>query len=101
MEKSELADNHVVKVLLIDDDLDDTLLFEEAVKELSTYPVLLTQLNDASLLGETLEKDFFDIIFLDMIMPKRNGYECFEQIRKHELHLTTPVIIYTGVALNG
>ncbi|MGA7936494.1 MAG: response regulator, partial [Kovacikia sp.] len=37
-----------------------------------------------------------DFIFLDLVMPKANGYEICEQLRKISSFRTTPIVILTG-----
>lgn len=37
-----------------------------------------------------------DLIFLDLVMPKANGYEICEQLRKLSMFRTTPIVILTG-----
>ena len=43
-----------------------------------------------------LEKDHYDIIFLDVVMPGVDGYEVCRRIRKNMLTKQTPVIMLTS-----
>lgn len=72
-----------IKVLLADDDKDDCLLFKEALEELPLSTVL-SIVHD----GEQLMKLLKDnpnklphVLFLDLNMPRKNGFECLAEIR--------------------
>ena len=49
---------------------------------------------------EKLQKESFDIIFMDIQMPKMDGYQATYKIR-HELNLSTPIIALTANAMQG
>ena len=47
---------------------------------------------------EKITKSKPDLVLLDIVMPRKNGYEVLEEIRvKH--HLTTPVIILSNLGM--
>ena len=86
-----------IKVLLADDDKDDCLFFEDALTELK-LPVILKTVHD----GEQVLKHLHavspklpDILFLDLNMPRKNGFECLMEIKKHSTLNKVPVIIYS------
>ncbi len=72
-------------VLLADDDKDDCLLFKEALNELS-LPVELTIVYNGEQLMHLLNRDEqpHDILFLDLNMPRKNGFDCLGEIRQIE-----------------
>ena len=89
--------NTPLKILLADDDTDDCLFFENALKALQ-IPSTLTIIHD----GEQLMIYLFenvenlpDVIFLDLNMPRKNGFECLSEIKQNEKlkHLT--VVVFT------
>ncbi len=86
-----------INVFLADDDKDDCLLFQEAIEELK-LPTQITTVHDGEQLIMHLESIYPilpNLIFLDLNMPRKNGFECLTAIKKHaELH-TIPVIIYS------
>jgi len=45
------------------------------------------------------KKDQFDLLIIDLIMPKMNGVVCFEHIKK--LDPTVPVVISSGISEIG
>lgn len=81
-------------VLLADDDIDDCMLFEEALQELS-HDTLLSIVNDGEQLTDTLfrRKVLPNVLFLDLNMPRKNGYECLREIASDEHTRNIPVII--------
>lgn len=86
------------KFLLAEDDEDDRLLFENAVKEL-TVPVELTTLeNGERLMKHLLENrsNLPDVLFLDIHMPRKNGVECLAEIKSHPDLKHIHVIIFSG-----
>ena len=71
-----------LNILLADDDRDDRAFFEKALLEIS-IATHLTTVNDGEQLMEYLteNKDQLpDILFLDLSMPRKTGYECLAEI---------------------
>ena len=88
-----LAEKKTIHIIVADDDEDDRALFEMAVKELNTA-FELTVLNDGPALLSFLDSHKKpDIIFLDLNMPKMNGFECLKQLKKSELYKHIPVVV--------
>lgn len=86
-----------LKILLADDDIDDCIFFKTVIEELSV-PFELTTVND----GEQLMKHLFqhsetlpDIIFLDLSMPRKNGFECLCEIKDNEVLKDIPVVMFS------
>jgi CheY-like chemotaxis protein len=84
-------------IYLADDDADDCMLFEEALREVCDTTEL-TMANDGvefiNLL-ETTVPPSPDVIFLDLNMPRKNGFECLEQIRRTVKWKDIPVVIFS------
>ena len=73
-------------IFLADDDADDRMFFEEALKEVS-IPTELTTSNDGVELMNTLETYVTEpppphIIFLDLNMPRKTGLDCLLEIKR-------------------
>lgn len=86
-----------IKIILVDDDKDDCFLFKEALDEL-TLPVVLSIIHDGAEFMNTLKNDtvdFPDVIFLDLNMPRKNGFECLKEIKGHSTLKHLPVIIFS------
>jgi CheY-like chemotaxis protein len=87
-------------IVLADDDADDCVLFEDALREVSINAKLTTT-NDGIKLMQFLQNTVPpapDVIFLDLNMPSKNGFECLDEL-KHEPRLKDiPVIIFSTSA---
>lgn len=84
-------------IFLADDDEDDRLFFEEALKEVCDEATLTVAENGDELM-KILHKPpvpMPDVIFLDLNMPKKNGFECLEEIKKDKMLKDLPIIIFT------
>jgi len=84
-------------ILLADDDKDDSILFKEILEELplSTH---LTKVSNGEQLMQFLNetKDQLpDVLFLDLNMPRKNGYDCLSEIKGSEKLKSLSVIIFS------
>jgi PleD family two-component response regulator len=82
-------------IFLADDDDDDCTVFEDALNELNveTY---LTITNDGVELLSTLNENVPPppyVIFLDLNMPRKNGFESLKEIRQIKKLEAIPVVI--------
>jgi CheY-like chemotaxis protein len=84
-------------ILLVDDDPDEHLLFEDALKELSGAPRLAYARDGQQLMQflNTEKAELPAIIFLDLNMPRMNGFECLQEIRKSLKLNRIPVVIFS------
>ncbi|HMV10945.1 MAG TPA: response regulator [Cyclobacteriaceae bacterium] len=84
-------------ILLVDDDPDEHLLFQDALKELKNAPKL-SYARDGQQLMQHLDAAHAElpaIIFLDLNMPRMNGFECLQEIRKSPKLNHIPVVIFS------
>ncbi len=83
------------RVLLIDDDQDDCYLFTEAIK--STFPAIeLACVNNVIDIFPYLQIKSPEIIFLDLNMPFKNGFEFLSELRSHSQFNHIPVVIFSS-----
>ena len=86
-----------IKILLADDDKDDCLFFQDALEGIS----LTTQFKavyDGEQLMRHLTKETDElptVLFLDLNMPRKNGFACLEEIKRSENLKQIPVIIFS------
>jgi CheY-like chemotaxis protein len=86
-----------LKILLADDDNDDCLLFKDALEELQ-LETTLTSVHDGEQLMKLLIKKSdtpYDVLFLDLKMPRKNGFACLEEIKTNARLNSLPVIIFS------
>jgi CheY-like chemotaxis protein len=86
-----------LNILLADDDIDDCIFFKKALTELP-MPTQLTTVHDGEelmqmLINETTQLPH--VIFLDINMPRKNGFECLADIKKNDRLKDVPVIMFS------
>ncbi len=84
-----------LNILLADDDPDDCLFFKEALNG-SVFTTHLTIVTDGEHLMEILLGDINslpDVLFLDLNMPRKNGFECLSEIKLSNKLKSLPVIV--------
>jgi CheY-like chemotaxis protein len=88
-------------IFLADDDPDDRMFFEDALKEI-TIPTHLTVSNHGLELMSNLETVAEPppphVVFLDLNMPFKNGFECLREIRNTPKLKDIPVVIFSTTA---
>lgn len=83
-------------VLIAEDDDDDYLIFSLAIEEV-TFRVMLTRAVNGEVLLHLLEEKLPDIVFLDLLMPCKDGRQCLKEIRANKKFDAVPVIIYSSL----
>ena len=84
-------------ILLADDDMDDCSFFEEALKEF-LLPTSFASVHNGEQLMELLTNKTYQlphVLFLDLNMPRKNGFECLCEIKLNEELKQVPVIIFS------
>ena len=73
----------ILKSIVVDDDSDDLDIFQAACQDIDPNVNLQTFQSCQNLFGFLDNKDFQpDIMFLDINMPVKDGFECLRDIRK-------------------
>lgn len=86
-----------LNILLADDDKADCLLFKDALEELPVS-ARLTIVHNGELVIEALTKKgnkLPDVLFLDLNMPRKNGFASLGEIKRHTRLQKLPVIIFS------
>ncbi len=86
-----------LNILLADDDADDCNFFKEALEELQ-LSVNLTTVHGGDELMKLLTNETNElphVLFLDINMPRKNGFECLSEIKQNEKLKDLPVVIFS------
>ena len=86
-----------LNVLLADDDLDDCIFFKSALTELalSTHLTVVHDGEELMLHLNSTNNRLPDVLFLDINMPRKNGFECLAEIKQDEQLKNLPVIMFS------
>jgi DNA-binding response OmpR family regulator len=85
-----------MKILLVDDDPDESVIFRDAVEHLGES-IDLTQVYYCHELFEVLKENSFDLVILDVNLPLVNGVECLKRIRSDKSLPQLPIIMFSNV----
>lgn len=84
-------------IVLADDDVDDHIIFEDALKQVDPSITLSIVRNGNEIL-ELLTHFAPDLVFLDLDMPGKNGLECLKEIRQNPTYQNLPIIVYSSTS---
>ncbi|MBA3664172.1 MAG: response regulator [Bacteroidetes bacterium] len=84
-------------ILLADDDKDDRFLFQEALSELPLATELKTVHDGEQLMAYLMDnaQNLPDVLFLDLNMPRKTGFECLSEIKITDELMQLPVIMFS------
>ena len=90
-------DTNFLNIALADDDEDDRMLFEEAIKQLSIKTKLALFKDGQELMNFLFLPDIIqpNLIFLDLNMPAKNGMQCLQEIRQNSSLKNLAIAIYS------
>ena len=89
-----------VKILVVDDILSNFKVVEGLLKNTN---IMIDYCDNGNTAIALTRKEIYDIIFLDHMMPGKDGVETFKEIKadKDNLNRETPIIMLTANAING
>ena len=92
-----------LRILLADDDMDDRIFFGNALSEMPISTTLITVNNGEQLMDYLKDHvaDLPDVLFLDLSMPRKTGFECLAEIKENEKLKNLPVIMFTTSFTRG
>lgn len=90
-------DTHKINILLADDDKGDCLLFKDALDELPVSANLTIVHNGEQVMEELAKSGskLPDVLFLDLNMPRKNGYASLGEIKRSSKLKDLPVVIFS------
>ncbi len=82
--------------MIVDDDSDDCDLFCEAITKIdTTVRCVIAHDGEEALMKLRIMSTVPDFIFLDLNMPRMNGWQCLAELKKDTRLKDIPVIIFT------
>jgi CheY-like chemotaxis protein len=87
----------VLNILLADDDTDDCLFFKDALAGMPVY-TKFTAVHDGEQLMQLLKlenNELPHILFLDLNMPRKNGFECLTELKQNKDLNNLPVVVFS------
>lgn len=81
------------KILIVDDEEDIQKLLKIKLQQ-ENFNIVLA--NDGDMGVKVTEQEIPDLIILDIMMPKMDGYNCLKEIRKLPKAKEIPVIMLSG-----
>lgn len=92
----EISEKDSPHVMIAEDDDDDFYIFSVALQELS-FTVVLTRAENGEILIRLLDDKTPDILFLDLMMPGKDGRQCLREIRANHKFDSLPVVMYSSL----
>jgi CheY-like chemotaxis protein len=86
----------VSEVLIADDDTEDFKFLSSAINDLNVT-LIISHAENGDILIKILNEKIPDILFLDVLMPVKDGKECLKEIRANRRYDSLPVIMYTSL----
>ncbi|MDM8527461.1 response regulator [Anaerolineales bacterium HSG24] len=83
------------KILIVDDEAHIRLLIEQTLEELEDEGVELLTANNGAEALEIIEEEHPKLIFLDVMMPKVNGFDVCQRV-KHDLKMDIYIVMLTA-----
>jgi CheY-like chemotaxis protein len=89
-----------LRVLIVEDNLPDVMLIEESLRELGS-PYEITHYSDgeeavSKLCSRPAPASRFDVMILDINMPRISGLEVLSDLRSNDAYKTTPILVLTS-----
>ena len=82
-----------LKLLVVEDDIPSLELMTEVFLSLKAE---VRPISDSEKAADLVNREKFDGIFLDLEMPRMNGFDLARRIRKSSWNKSVPIIIVTG-----
>ena len=83
----------MAKVMVVDDAYSELKLMESILKNAGHQVVTLI---DGEALEDKVSSEQPDVLLLDIVLPKRNGFELLRSLKKNERTKTTPIVLVSS-----
>lgn len=86
-----------IKIALVDDDIDEKFIFQGALDEIDVnYSFYYFKNSDDFINSLIIDQLRPDIVFIDMHMPKKNGLELVQELRRNKNFDGIRSVIYSN-----
>ena len=93
-------DKAKVKILLVDDvSWDSEIVTKLLMRRYGYGPIVVA--NDGLEALEKIKKNNFDLVLMDVFMPRMDGFTAIQAIRQNDEHKNLPIIVIMASAFNG
>lgn len=86
---------HASRLLIVDDNEDNRLTLSERLAREGYRNVQMAADGRSAL--ELIEREHFDLVLLDIMMPRMNGYQVLESLHANPQHRSPPVIVISAI----
>ncbi len=93
---TEPQSKDIQDVLIADDDNDDFDILSDLIKNLELN-VVVSRADNGDVLMRLIDTKIPDLLFLDLILPYKNGRDCIREIRSDRKFDSLPIIVYTSL----
>ena len=83
----------MAKVMVVDDAYSELKLMESILRNAGHQVVTLI---DGEALEDKVSREKPDVVLLDIVLPKRNGFELLRALKKNEQTKTTPIVLVSS-----
>ncbi len=83
------------KILVVDDEPDAIAFISSVIEDMGDYSVLSATNGDEAL--QKARTEFPDLIILDIIMPKKDGFTTFCELKQDDKTVDIPIIMLSGL----
>jgi len=84
-----------LKLLIVDDEPHIRMLLEQTLEDLEDEEVELLMASDGQEALDIIQQEVPQLVFLDVMMPKMNGFDVCQKIKK-ELNMDVYIILLTA-----
>ena len=84
-----------INILIVDDDKDDAAFLTEGISNIISSFRVFTATNGSECLGFLLENEPPELIFMDLNMPKLNGFNCLKALKADPYLKDTHIVIFS------
>jgi DNA-binding response OmpR family regulator len=88
----------MAKILIADDSIVELKILESILKSTNHQIIVARNGEEAE---QTAHAFHPDLIFLDVVMPKKNGFQVCRDLRNNPVFAATPIILLTSKSQNS